>query len=51
MKNAEKHTQIIDLEKEMNVMCNWETYFPENNVHMKNTLHQRFAEIIASKIY
>lgn len=42
---------IIDLEKEMNVMCNWETYFPENNVHMKNALYQRFAEIIASKIY
>lgn len=42
---------VIDLEKEMNVMCNWETYFPENNVHMKNTLYQRFAEIIASKIY
>lgn len=42
---------IIDLEKEMNVMCNWETYFPENNVHMKTSLYQRFAEIIASKIY
>lgn len=42
---------IIDLEKEVNVMCNWETYFPENNVHMKNILYQRFAEIIASKIY
>ena len=42
---------IIDLEKEMGVMTNWETYFPENNVHMKNTLYQRFAEIIASKIY
>lgn len=42
---------IIDLEKEMCVMCNWETYFPENNVHMKNTLYQRFAEIIASKVY
>lgn len=42
---------IIDLEKEMNVMCNWETYYPENNVHMKSTLYQRFAEIIASKVY
>lgn len=42
---------IIDLEKEMNVMSNWETFFPENNVHMKESLYQRFAEIIASKIY
>ena len=42
---------IIDLEKEMNVMCNWETFFPENNVHMKESLYQRFAEIIASKVY
>ena len=42
---------IIDLEKEMCVMSNWETYFPENNVHMKSNLYKRFAEIIASKVY
>ena len=41
---------VIDVEKEMMVMTNWKEFFSPNNVHFKNNLHQRIAEIISNHI-
>ena len=41
---------IIDIEKELNVMANWSTYYPVNNVHYKSVLYPRVAEIIAKHV-
>ena len=41
---------VIDVEKEMMVMTNWKEFFNPNNVHFKNNLHQRIAEIISNHI-
>ncbi|WP_397446919.1 SGNH/GDSL hydrolase family protein [Polaribacter sp. R77954] len=42
---------IIDIESKMMVSgANWQEYYPENNVHYKNTLNKKIAEIIAESV-
>jgi hypothetical protein len=42
---------IIDIESKMMVSgANWQEYYPENNVHYKNALNKKIAEIIAASV-
>lgn len=42
---------VIDVERELMIGANWETYYNENDVHFKSTLYERIARIIANKVY